>query len=81
MEGAGPVLLTEEPYLSQAEREAHMRLACQVKVKGAMKLLIPEELFNIREFVCDLEEIEDMTYDIKRLRRKLPPGRFVTTTS
>ncbi len=76
-EGAGPLLLTEEPYLSREERERHMRLSCQVKVKGDMKLLIPEDLFNIREFVCELVEMEDMTYDIKRLRMKLPPGQTI----
>ncbi|HPY94603.1 MAG TPA: FAD-binding oxidoreductase, partial [Clostridia bacterium] len=54
-----------------------MRLSCQVKVKTNMKLRIPEELFNIKEFVCELVELEDMTYDIKRLRLKLPPGETI----
>ncbi|HSK69125.1 MAG TPA: 2Fe-2S iron-sulfur cluster binding domain-containing protein [Candidatus Limnocylindria bacterium] len=73
-EGGGPLLLTEEPYVTQEERARGVRLSCQVKVKTSMKLLIPEELFNIREFVCELTEMEDMTYDIKRLRLKLPTG-------
>jgi len=77
LDGGGPLLLTEEPYISQEERAQHMRLSCQVKVKGNMKLLIPEDLFNIREFVCELVEVEDMTYDIKRLRMKLPPGQTI----
>ena len=77
LEGAGPVLLTEEPYLTQAERDAHMRLSCQVKVKTNMKLRIPEELFNIKEFICELVGLDDMTYDIKRLRMKLPPGEEI----
>ena len=76
-EGAGPLLLTEEPYLSPEERARHMRLSCQVKVKNSMKLLIPEDLFNIREFLCELVEMEDMTYDIKRLRMRLPPGQTI----
>lgn len=77
LEGAGPLLLTEEPYISQEERQQHMRLSCQVKVKTSMKLLIPEDLFNIREFISELVEVEDMTYDIKRLRMKLPPGQTI----
>ena len=77
LEGGGPLLLTEEPYISQEERKQHMRLSCQVKVKTNMKLRIPEELFNIKEFVCELVELEDMTYDIKRLRLKLPPGETI----
>jgi len=76
-EGAGPLLLTEEPYITPEERKQNMRLSCQVKVKNNMKLLIPEDLFNIREFICELVEIEDMTYDIKRLRMKLPEGQTI----
>lgn len=74
MEGAGPLLPTEEPYLSQKEREDHFRLACQVKVKGNMILHIPEELFNIKEFLTTVEKLEDLTHDIKLVRLKLPAG-------
>lgn len=77
LEGAGPILPTEEPYLSQQERAKHMRLSCQIKVKGNMKLGIPEELFNIQEFICEVESITDMTYDIKRLRMKIPEGQQI----
>ena len=77
LEGAGPVLLTEEPFLTKEERDNHLRLSCQVKVKTNMKLVIPESLFNIREFVGELVEMEDMTYDIKRIRVQLPPGQTI----
>ncbi len=76
-EGAGPLLPTEEPYITLKEREEHYRLSCQLKVKGDMKLHIPDELFNIREFICSLESMTDMTYDIKRLRLKLPEGETI----
>ena len=77
LEGAGPLLPTEEPYISQEERKRHLRLSCQIKVKTNMKLTIPEELFNIKEFNCDVEQITDMTYDIKRLRLALPKGEEI----
>ena len=77
-EGAGPLLPTEEPYLTQSERDGHYRLACQIKVKSDMKLGIPEELFNIKEYMTKLEEMEDMTYDIKRLRMALPEGETIS---
>lgn len=72
--GAGQILPTEEPYIEANEREEGYRLACQVKVKNDMKLYIPDELFNIREYVCKLESIKDLTYDIKELRLQLPEG-------
>lgn len=72
LDGAGPLLPTEEPYLSAKEQSEQYRLACQIKVKGDMKLIIPEELFNIKEFITTVEEIKDLTHDIKLLRVKLP---------
>ena len=77
LEGAGTLLPTETPWLTPEEQKANVRLACQVKVKGNLKLLIPEDLFNIKEFLCELIEMDDMTYDIKRLRMKLPPGQTI----
>ena len=76
-EGAGPLLPTEEPYLTQKERDNHYRLACQIKVKKDMKLGIPEELFNIKEYITKLESLKDVTYDIKELRMALPEGETV----
>ncbi len=34
LEGAGPLLPTEEPFLDKAERESNVRMACQVKVRN-----------------------------------------------
>ena len=74
-EGAGPLLPTEVPLLSPDEIESQIRIACQVKVKQAMKIVIPEALFNIREFTAEVSLIEDLTYDVKKVRLKLidPP--------
>ena len=74
LDGAGPVLPTEEPYLSKDEIAGHFRLSCQVKVKRNLKILIPEELFSIREYATTIEELTDLTHDIKFLRLKLAPG-------
>lgn len=77
MEGAGPLLPTEEPYLTPEEREQHYRLACQVKIKTDLKLHIPEELFNIKEYITNLEVLDDLTHDIKLVRLKLPEGEVL----
>ncbi len=77
LEGAGPVLPTEEPYLSDAERANNTRLACQIKVKNAMKLYVPEELFNIQAFECDVERLTDMTYDMREVRLRLPADQQI----
>ena len=77
LEGAGPLLPTEEPYLSEDERKNNFRLSCQVKVKNNLRILIPEELFNIKEYITTIESIVQLTHDIKGFRLKLPAGESV----
>ncbi|MDW7658657.1 MAG: 2Fe-2S iron-sulfur cluster binding domain-containing protein [Bacillota bacterium] len=71
LDGVGPLLPTEEPYLNADERKADYRLSCQVKVKQNLKILIPEELFNIREFKTKISKIDQLTHDIKGFRLDL----------
>lgn len=74
LEGGGPVLPTETPYLTREEIENHIRLSCQVRVRNDIDIRIPDELFSIREYQTKVLEIEDLTYDIKRLSLRLPEG-------
>jgi len=68
LEGVGPILPTEEPLLSPEEMKNNIRLSCQVKVKQDMKIEIPDELFNIKEFKTRVAFIKDLTHDIKLIR-------------
>ncbi len=85
LEGAGPLLPTEEPFLDKAEREANVRLACQVKVRNDLKIEIPEELLAIQEYTCRCAKIVDLTHDMKLFRLELveparmkyTPGQYV----
>ena len=77
LEGGGPVLPTELPWLSKEELEDNVRLSCQCKVKEDMKIEIPEELFNVKEYEVVVESIIDMTPEIKKLRLRLPEGEQV----
>jgi Na+-transporting NADH:ubiquinone oxidoreductase subunit F len=67
MEGGGPVLPTETPYLSAKELEENVRLSCQVKVRNDLSIEIPEELFLIKEFKVQVDHLEDLTPYIKGL--------------
>ncbi|MBN2315927.1 MAG: 2Fe-2S iron-sulfur cluster binding domain-containing protein [Sedimentisphaerales bacterium] len=85
LEGAGPLLPTEEPYLDKDERSSNVRLACQVKVRNALKIEIPKELLAIREYVCTCTDIQDLTHDMKLFRFELVepktidyiPGQYI----
>jgi Na+-transporting NADH:ubiquinone oxidoreductase subunit F len=65
LEGGGPVLPTETPYLSAEELEDQIRLSCQVKVRNDLAIEIPEELFLIKEFKVRVDRLEDLTSYIK----------------
>ncbi len=75
LEGGGPVLATETPFMSAEELADNVRLSCQCKVKQDIKIQIPEELFNVKEFEALVEEIVVLTDTIKKLRFKLPPDQ------
>jgi Na+-transporting NADH:ubiquinone oxidoreductase subunit F len=65
--GGGPVLPTETPFLSADEVENHVRLSCQVKIRGDMEIIIPEELFLVREYETEVERLVDLTGQVKGL--------------
>jgi len=67
LEGGGPVLPTETPYLSPDEVSSHVRLSCQVKVKDNLKIEISEELFLVKEYVVRVESVRDLTPEIKSI--------------
>jgi Na+-transporting NADH:ubiquinone oxidoreductase subunit F len=85
LDGGGPVVPTEEPLLTSEEISESVRISCQVKVRNDMRIQIPEELFNVRQYSGVVEGIRDMTHDIKELRIRLVepgeieyvPGRYV----
>ncbi|MGB3341669.1 MAG: 2Fe-2S iron-sulfur cluster binding domain-containing protein [bacterium] len=85
MEGGGPLLPTEEPFLDDTERAGGYRLSCQVKVRQPINIEIPAELLSIREYVCQCEKTKNYTYDIKEFNLKLidpkeikyKPGQYI----
>ena len=86
LDGGGPVLPTETPYLTQEEIEDHVRLSCQVKVRNDVQITIPEELFLIKEFPVTIAEMTDLTPVIKGLKLDIAspddglvfkPGQYV----
>ena len=52
--GGGEVLPTEMNHLTRKEAASGMRLACQVKVREEMDIEIPEEIFGIKKWECEV---------------------------
>ena len=68
IDGAGPLLPTEEPFLDDTERAEGVRLSCQVKVRNALSIEIPQELLSVQEYDCVCASIKDLTDDIREFR-------------
>jgi Na+-transporting NADH:ubiquinone oxidoreductase subunit F len=67
IEGGGAILPMEEGLISAEEIGEGVRLACQIKVKEAIKIEIPEDLFNVREYKAVVRKIDEITPKIKHL--------------
>jgi len=67
IEGFGQYLPTELPWIDDEEKVQNIRLSCQVKVKNDVKIEIPEELFNVKQYDGTVERIRDLTHDIKEV--------------
>lgn len=76
-EGGGEVLPTEVGHLSRAERQSKVRLSCQVKVKGDMKIRIPEEIFGIKKWECEVISNYNVSTFIKEFKVRLPEGEIL----
>jgi len=73
-EGGGEVLPTEVGHLSRTEQKNKVRLSCQVKVKQDMKIRIPEEIFGIKKWECEVVSNYNVSTFIKEFVVRLPQG-------
>jgi len=74
LDGGGDVLATETGQLTLKERKAHVRLACQVKVKQDMKIELEEEIFGVQKFECTVISNDNVATFIKEFIVQLPDG-------
>ncbi|TDA95513.1 NADH:ubiquinone reductase (Na(+)-transporting) subunit F [Halomonas marinisediminis] len=76
-EGGGAILPTEESHFTMREKKEGWRLSCQVPVKQDMKIEVPEEVFGVKKWECEVIENPNVATFIKELNLKLPEGEEV----
>ena len=76
-DGGGSILATEEPHFTRREIQDGYRLSCQVPVKQNMKIVIPEEVFGVKQWECTVESNPNVATFIKELTLRLPEGENV----
>lgn len=74
MEGGGEILPTETGFFSRKEQKEHWRLACQTKVKEDMKIKVPDSVFGVKEWECEVVSNNNVSTFIKEFVVKLPEG-------
>ena len=72
--GGGDVLPTEMNHLTRKEAAEGKRLACQVKVRENMEIEIPDEIFGIKKWECEVISNYNVATFIKEFIVKLPEG-------
>jgi len=72
--GGGGVLPTEVGHLNREEQKSNVRLACQVKVKEDMEIIVPEEVFGIKKWECEVVSNYNVATFIKEFVVRLPEG-------
>ena len=72
--GGGTILPTETGYFTRKEQHDHWRLGCQVKVRENMEIHVPEEIFGIKKWECEVISNRNVATFIKEFVVKLPEG-------
>ncbi|KAA9002458.1 NADH:ubiquinone reductase (Na(+)-transporting) subunit F [Affinibrenneria salicis] len=77
LQGGGEVLPTEMAHMTKREAKDGCRLACQVSVKQNMKLELPEEIFGVKKWECEVISNDNKATFIKELKLRIPDGESV----
>ncbi|MDO4790386.1 MAG: NADH:ubiquinone reductase (Na(+)-transporting) subunit F [Porphyromonas sp.] len=81
VEGGGEILPTEVGFFSRKEIKDHWRLSCQTKVKENMQVVVPEEVFGVKEWECTVVSNNNVASFIKEFVVKLPEGEVLNFKS
>jgi Na+-transporting NADH:ubiquinone oxidoreductase subunit F len=76
-EGGGDILPTELSHISKREAKEGCRLACQVNVKQNLKIELPEEIFGVKKWDCEVISNDNKATFIKELKLRIPDGEDV----
>ena len=76
-QGGGDILPTERTHINKRDARKGVRLSCQVALKQDMKIEIPPEVFESRQWTATVRSNRNVATFIKELVLELPPGEQV----
>ena len=77
LEGGGEILPTEKGFFSRKQQKDHWRLACQTKVKENMTVQVPDSVFGVKEWECEVISNKNVATFIKEFIVALPKGEHM----
>ena len=77
IEGGGEILPTEKGFFSRKQQKEHWRLACQTKVKENMTVQVPDSVFGVKEWECEVISNKNVATFIKEFIVALPKGEHM----
>ncbi|MCR5361720.1 MAG: NADH:ubiquinone reductase (Na(+)-transporting) subunit F [Bacteroidales bacterium] len=76
-EGAGDILPTEVGFFSRKQIKQKYRLACQSKIKENAKIIVPDDVFGVKEWECTVIGNKNVATFIKEYKVALPAGEHM----
>ena len=76
-EGAGEMLPTEKGFFTRQQQQNNWHLGCQVKVRGDMKVKVPESVMGVKEWECEVISNKNVATFIKEFIVALPKGEHM----
>lgn len=77
LSGGGTILPTEQNLITKKDAADDYRLACQVAVHQPMMLELPEEVFTVKKWTCEVVSNRNVATFIKELVLHLPEGEEI----
>ena len=76
-QGGGSLLPTEEGHITRGMAKEHWRLSCQLKVKEDMRIRVPESVFSVKKWECEVVSNHNVATFIKEFKVRLPKGERI----
>ena len=74
LEGGGALLPTEATHINKRMAADGVRLACQVNVDQDLRIEVPEDVFGVNKWECNVRSNDNVATYIKELVLELPGG-------
>ena len=72
--GGGDILPTEQQHINFRDAKENWRLSCQVKVRDNLQVQVPDEVFSINKWQCEVISNDSVATFIREFVLRMPEG-------